>query len=129
MITLWARPEYVAGFVVPGVEAGLTPGRPAPRIVVGLTAGVTADPDTLLADAAETFALGSSMPSYRGTLDRQGAGGIEDMIIAGDEDAVVAEVERHADAGVTDLILFPSGSPADRERTVALFGRLARGEG
>ncbi|TCK22141.1 TIGR03564 family F420-dependent LLM class oxidoreductase [Pseudonocardia endophytica] len=124
VITLWARPEYVADFVVPGVDAGRAVGSPPARIVVGLNAAVTADPDTLLADAAEHFALGSTMPSYRGTLDRQGAGGIEDMIVAGDEETVVAQVRRHADAGVTDLILFPTGSPAERERTVALFGGL-----
>ncbi|MFB9740583.1 TIGR03564 family F420-dependent LLM class oxidoreductase [Pseudonocardia sulfidoxydans] len=122
VITLWSRPDYVAEHVVPAVTAA---GR-APRIVLGVNACVTSDPDAARRDVAERLAVASTLPSYRETLDRQGAAGIEDTILAGDESVVAEEVRRFAEAGVTDLVLFPSGPTADHDRTTAFFAELAR---
>ncbi|GAA1852093.1 TIGR03564 family F420-dependent LLM class oxidoreductase [Pseudonocardia ailaonensis] len=125
VITLWTRPGFLAEYVVPAVTAA---GR-APRILVGVNACVTADPDAARRDVAERLAVASGLPSYRETLDRQGATGIEDTILAGDEAVVAAEVRRFAEAGATDLVLFPSGPEADRARTLEVFGDLARAGG
>jgi alkanesulfonate monooxygenase SsuD/methylene tetrahydromethanopterin reductase-like flavin-dependent oxidoreductase (luciferase family) len=62
----------------------------------------------------------------RGSLDRHGLGGLGDTVAAGDESVVADEVRRYAEAGATELILFPSGTPDDRPRTIAVFAELAR---
>jgi F420-dependent oxidoreductase-like protein len=123
-ITLWARPPYIADFIVPTVTAAA--GGKARRIVAGVNACVTADPDGARRDVAERLAAAAALPSYRGSLDRQGLGGLEDTVVAGDESDVAAAVHRYAEAGATELVLFPSGPPADRARTIAVFAQLAR---
>ena len=50
-------------------------------------------------------------------------------MVAGDESIVAAAVRRYAEAGATELVLFPSGPPADRARTIAVFAQLAREAG
>ena len=55
------------------------------------------------AKAAEVFAVYGQLPSYRAMLDREGAAGPADVVIAGDERALEAALRRVEDAGVTDL--------------------------
>jgi len=126
-ITLWARPRHVADFVVPTVTAAA--GGRTPRIVVGVIACVTADPEGARRDVAERLAAAASLPSYRGSLDQQGLGGLEDAVVAGDESVVADAVRRYAEAGVTELVLSPSGEAADHARTIAVFAQLARDAG
>ncbi|WP_433296645.1 TIGR03564 family F420-dependent LLM class oxidoreductase [Pseudonocardia sp. CA-142604] len=125
VLTLWARPDLVADYIVPTVTTAAA-GRAAPRVVVGLNATVTADPDRARRYVAEHLALAATLPSYRGSLDRQGAAGLEDVIVAGDEKDVEAAVRRYADAGATELVLLSSGPQDDRARTIAFFADLAR---
>ena len=66
------------------------------------------------------------MPSYRGTLDRQGAGGPAEVMLAGDETVMADGLRRFAEAGVTDFVVHPVGAPELRARTVEVFGGLAR---
>jgi 5,10-methylenetetrahydromethanopterin reductase len=101
-------------------------GRPAPRIAVGLPICVTDDPDRARESAAKAFAVYGMLPSYRAMLDREGAEGPADVLIAGDEAAVAAELGRLADAGATDLASPPFGSSEERQRTMALLSELAR---
>lgn len=51
--------------------------------------------------------------------------GPEDTILAGTEAELEKAVRRFADAGATELQLCPAGPPAERERTIELFGELA----
>jgi F420-dependent oxidoreductase-like protein len=122
VITLWARPPYVADVIVPAVTG---PAAGAPQVVVGVVAAVTADPDAAHREIAERFAPAGALPSYRGSLDRQGLDGIADTAVVGDEEAAADAVRAYAEAGVTELVVFPYGPAADRARTVAAFGRLA----
>ncbi|GGO38771.1 TIGR03564 family F420-dependent LLM class oxidoreductase [Streptomyces lasiicapitis] len=125
VLTIWTGPRLLADYVVPGVTAGAAGRAAPPRITVGVMASVTADPDGVRAGVAGTYGMAGTLPSYRGTLDRQGIGGPEETLVAGDEAVVEAAVRRFAEAGATELMLFPEGSPADRARTVALFAELA----
>ncbi|MET8333240.1 TIGR03564 family F420-dependent LLM class oxidoreductase [Streptosporangium canum] len=103
---LWMTgPKTVAEHVVPAVtEAARAAGRPAPRIVCTLPICVTGDVEAARARAGEVFEIYGQLPSYRAMLDREGAAGPADVAIVGDEDAVAAQIESLAQAGVTDFV-------------------------
>jgi F420-dependent oxidoreductase-like protein len=125
-ITVVTSPELVESYVVPTVLAGAA-GRVGPRVVVGVHCTVTSDPDAARAHVAEEFDYDATMPSYRATLDRQGAAGPADVMLAGDEAVMADGVRRFAEAGVTDFVVHPVGPVGLRDRTVEVFGALARG--
>jgi F420-dependent oxidoreductase-like protein len=130
VLTLWSRPGLVADFVAPTVrKAAAGAGRPAPRIVVGLNTAVTTAPEATREYLAEKYAAVGSLPSYRGSLDRQGATGIEETIVVGDEATVAAAVRDYEAAGATELIVFASGRDEDRDQTLAALAHLAREAG
>jgi F420-dependent oxidoreductase-like protein len=111
-------------------EAAAAAGRPEPRIVVGLPIAVTTKVDAARASAAQGFAIYGTLPSYRAMLDREGAEGPGDVVIAGDESAVRERLEQLAAAGATDFLAVPLPVQGDGEavaRTRALLVQLARG--
>jgi F420-dependent oxidoreductase-like protein len=125
-ITWMVGVKTLSSHIVPTINAAASAaGRPAPRIVVGLPICVTADPDKARASAAKTFAIYGRLPSYRAMLDREGAQGPADVVIAGDEDTVASELGRLADAGATDLAAPTFGSSEERQRTLKLLSDLA----
>ncbi|MGH3389376.1 MAG: TIGR03564 family F420-dependent LLM class oxidoreductase, partial [Actinomadura sp.] len=101
---LWMTgPRTVRDHIVPAItQAAQAAGRPAPRVVCILPICVTGDPDAARARAAKVFAIYGQLPSYRAMMDREGAAGPADLAIVGDEDAVGAQIEALAAAGVTD---------------------------
>jgi F420-dependent oxidoreductase-like protein len=109
-IVSWVRPGTVADYVVPRIGTG--------RVVVLVMAAVTSDPDRVRASVTEQFGAAAELPAYRAMLDRGGHTGAADTVVAGDEEAVRREVERFRDAGVTDLIVTPVGTPAERARVL-----------
>jgi F420-dependent oxidoreductase-like protein len=125
VITTWTDPRSVAENVVPAVQKAAA-GRPDPQIVVGVIATLTDDPDAARAYIAQHFGIAGELPSYRRTLDQAGMAGPEDTVLAGNEAELEKAVRRFGDAGVTELQLCPVGPPAERERTIAFFGELAR---
>jgi 5,10-methylenetetrahydromethanopterin reductase len=56
-------------------------------------------------------------------LDRGGLSGPADTMVAGDEDSVLAELTRFADAGLTDLIVSPYGTAPERRRVLGVIAR------
>lgn len=58
-------------------------------------------------------------------MDRDGAAGPQDMLVAGDEAELEREVARFADAGATELQLCAVGPVHERARTVEFFASLA----
>ncbi|MFD1650232.1 TIGR03564 family F420-dependent LLM class oxidoreductase [Pseudonocardia alaniniphila] len=127
VITVWSSPRGLAEYVVPQVSAAAA-GRPAPQIMVGVVASLTHDPDAAREYVAEAFGVAGELPSYRRSLDREGFSGPADTVVAGDEAELEKVVRRFADAGATEIQLCPVGPPAERARTVAFFGELARRE-
>jgi F420-dependent oxidoreductase-like protein len=118
--------EYVAPTLATAAEAA---GRPAPRIVAGVPVCVTDDAAAARDTAARVFAAYRDLPSYRGMLDREDVGGVEDLAVVGDEASVRTGLDAYAKAGTTDLCAFPFAAEADgaaEERTRALLGELAR---
>jgi alkanesulfonate monooxygenase SsuD/methylene tetrahydromethanopterin reductase-like flavin-dependent oxidoreductase (luciferase family) len=123
---LWMTgPETVRDYVVPAItEAASAAGRPSPRVVCSLPVCVTSDPESARAGAAKTFSIYGQLPSYRAMLDREGAAGPADVAIVGDEDAVAAQIQALADAGVTDFVAAEFARGDDRDRTRALLKTL-----
>ncbi|WP_245645456.1 TIGR03564 family F420-dependent LLM class oxidoreductase [Pseudonocardia acaciae] len=98
-VTVWATPETIGEHVVPAItKAARAAGRPAPRVVASLLAGVTARPEELRGELAARLGAAGEQPSYRALLDRQGTPGVADTIAVGDEDAVAGVVRRYAEA-------------------------------
>ena len=61
-------------------------------------------------------------------LDREGVDGIEDLMVAGDEASVRAQLARIEATGSTDLCVFPFAvDDGSVERTIDLLGDVARG--
>jgi 5,10-methylenetetrahydromethanopterin reductase len=112
--------------VVPAITAAATAaGRPAPRVVCALPVCVTSDPDGARARAEQELAIYGQLPSYRAMLDKEGAAGPGDVVIAGDEDTVTAQIAALADAGVTDFVAAEVAHGEDRDRTRKLLKAIA----
>jgi F420-dependent oxidoreductase-like protein len=130
-ITWMTGPTTIREHTVPRIsEAAAAAGRPAPRIVVGLPVAITKDPAGARRAAAQQFAIYGTLPSYRAMLDREGAAGPADVVIAGDEAAVGAALTRLEEAGTTDFRWAPCPVEGDGDaipRTRAFLSKLARG--
>ena len=123
-VTWMTGPTTLAEHVVPTIAAAATAaGRAAPRVAVGLPILVSDDAEAARTRAAEVFQVYNMLPSYRAMLDREGPGGLADVAIVGDEDAVRAQLERLAATGATDLIAaeFAKLGSEERARTRALL--------
>jgi 5,10-methylenetetrahydromethanopterin reductase len=126
---LWMTgPATVRDYVVPAITAAASAaGRPSPRVVCALPVCVTSDPDTARASAEKELAIYGQLPSYRAMLDKEGAAGPGDVVIAGDEDAVAAQIRALADAGVTDFVAAEVARGEDRDRTRSLLKAVIAG--
>ncbi len=127
-ITWMTGTATVANHVVPTITAAATAAdRPPPRVAVALPVVLTSDVDRARSEIDETYALYATLPSYRAMLEREGATVPSDIALVGDEGALRAGLVRLADAGATDLLAAPSGSPEERRHTLDLLGAVARG--
>jgi F420-dependent oxidoreductase-like protein len=132
---LWLADERAVGeHVVPRIaKAAAAAGRPAPRVVAGVPVALCARDEV---DAARAFAnrvLGHSeyCPSYQQLLERGDATSEGDLLLAGDETAVLDRLRAFKDAGATDLAVrvLALGSDrasrlASRRRTLAFLASL-----
>jgi F420-dependent oxidoreductase-like protein len=98
-------------------EAARAAGRPAPRILVGLPICVTSDPAAARERAARSLGNYGNLPSYRAMLDREGAQGPADVLLAGDEEELERQLTRLEEAGATDFTATPLGSSEEHVRT------------
>jgi len=131
-ITWMTGLQTIRDHTVPRIREGASKaGRPEPRVVVGLPIAVTKDVEKARASATQQFAIYGTLPSYRAMLDREGAGGPGDVVIAGDASAVGEQLERLAEAGTTDFLAIPFAVEGDADsvaRTRAfLIETIAKG--
>jgi 5,10-methylenetetrahydromethanopterin reductase len=119
---LWlAGPKAVAEQIKPALDAAAAEaGRPAPRIVASVPVCVTDSPDDVRNLIATFLAGYNDLPSYRGVMDTEGAGGPADVSLIGSAAEVRAGIEAFAEAGVTDFApvefaLDPTAQAATRE--------------
>ncbi len=123
---LWMTgPATIRDYVVPAITAAASAaGRPSPRVVCSLPIAVTSDPDAARANANQELAIYGQLPSYRAMLDKEGAASPGDVAVVGDEDAVAAQLQALAEAGVTDFFAVEIARGEDRERTRSLLKKL-----
>jgi F420-dependent oxidoreductase-like protein len=127
-ITWMTGLRTIESHIVPVITtAAAAAGRREPRIVVSLPVCVTGEPDRARERANRTFSVYGQLPAYRSMLDREGAAGPGDVAVVGDEESVSRQIAAYAEAGATDWIATPYGSPEERQRTAALLTRLAAG--
>lgn len=125
-----AGPRTLGEHIVPAITAAAArAGRPAPRVVALVPGVVTGDVEAARTAAAEQLAFYDRVPSYQRVVALEGASKAADLLVAGDEETVAAEVRRYFDAGATEVVLTQTGitGPADQARTWRLLGDLARG--
>ena len=128
-ITWMTGPRTIREHTAPRInDAAAKAGRPAPRVVVGLPVAVTDRVDAARASAAHNFQVYGALPSYRAMLDREGAAGPADVVIAGDAAMVHDKLASLADGGATDFLAVPfrvDGDPEAVERTRAMLAEVA----
>ncbi len=102
---LWlSGPRVIESTIGPAVRAAaVDAGRPDPRIVASVPVCVTDQPDEVRGLLAAVLGGYNDLPSYRGVMDAEGAGGPEDVSLVGDEDHVRAGLQAFADSGATDF--------------------------
>ena len=125
-ITWCTGPVTLEAQIVPLIgKAAADAGRGAPRVVVALPCCVTDDEADGRAKADQQLDGYGRIPVYRAVLDQEGAAGPGDVSIVGDEKSVTAQLRRLEDIGATDFVAIPSGTGADRTRTLAHLASLA----
>jgi alkanesulfonate monooxygenase SsuD/methylene tetrahydromethanopterin reductase-like flavin-dependent oxidoreductase (luciferase family) len=119
-------PNTIADRITPTLtQAAADAGRPPPRILAGITAVVTDDPDAARQRAAVEQAVYATLPAYQHMLETEGVDGPADLVIAGRENVVADGLRRYADAGATDVrVTILAGDDTERERTRALLRDL-----
>jgi F420-dependent oxidoreductase-like protein len=125
-VTWMTGPRTLAERIVPAIsKAASAAGRPAPRVIPGLLICVTNDARAVRERIAEQFAVAGQVPEYRTMLDHEGAAGPQDVAITGDEGTVARYVRRLADAGATEFLASPFGTPEEQSRTASVLAELS----
>jgi F420-dependent oxidoreductase-like protein len=118
-ITWMTGPRTLAEHITPGLSSAASEaGRAAPRVVAALPICLTTDVAGAREQAAKTYAIYGTLPSYRAMLDREGADGPADVALVGDEAALGAALDSLASSGATDFVATQLGSRDDFARTV-----------
>ncbi|WP_154685958.1 hypothetical protein [Streptomyces himastatinicus] len=86
---------------------------------------MTREPEARRTELSERFTQVQRIPSYRAVLDREGASGPADTAVLGEEAAVERALRALAEAGATELIASPVGTPDEQSRTKELLAALS----
>lgn len=99
----WCGPNYIERTAMPAItKAAAAAGRPAPRVIAGIPLSVTANEEAARASCARVWEVYGRIYSYRKVIEAEGASGVADMAIVGDEASVRAQLKRLEAIGVTD---------------------------
>ena len=120
----WCGPNYIERTAVPAItKAADAAGRPAPRVIAGIPLSVTANEEAARASCARVWEVYGRIYSYRKVIEAEGASGVADMAIVGDEASVRAQLKRLEAIGVTDYngAILPVPEDADAPRRTYEF--------
>ena len=116
--TWMVGPETLAAHIVPSINrAAEGADRPRPQIAAGLPVCVTDDLEKARERAAERFVMYGGLPSYRAMLDREGAGGPEDIAVIGSAAEVADRLAGVSESGVTTIAASEFGNPDELAAT------------
>ncbi|WP_280262235.1 LLM class F420-dependent oxidoreductase [Nocardia wallacei] len=106
IVPFLAGPRTLGDYIVPRLTAAAdAAGRPRPRVIAGVAAVVTTEPERVRAQAAEQMAFYDTIPSYRAVLDREGVASAADLAVIGTEAEVEDRLREYVDAGATELLV------------------------
>lgn len=126
-IVTWTGVRTITEHIVPRITAAAeAAGRPRPRVVLSLPITVTDDVDAANQWINERLGMAADLPSYRAMLDIEGAAGVTDVVIAGDEREVESRLQQYEDAGATEFVAVPFGPQDQVRRTHEVLSGLAR---
>jgi 5,10-methylenetetrahydromethanopterin reductase len=118
--------DTLRDYVVPTIRAAAeAAGRPSPRVIASVAVCLTDDVRGAAARIDEQLAIYPTLPSYKAMLDREGVTTASGVSIIGSRDRIEDALGAHADAGVTEVLVAPSGSRDEVAATFALLGELA----
>jgi F420-dependent oxidoreductase-like protein len=121
-------PKYLEQAAIPTINAAAQKaGRPEPRIIAGYPVTLTGETEAAHRAAHAQFQGYGEIPSYRAILDVEGVGPA-DVLIAGDEAAIRAQMKRLEGIGVTDFNAYPmpvEGDDAAVGRTYEFLSAVA----
>ena len=124
----WCGPNYIEQTAVPTItKAADSVGRPAPRIIAGIPISVTNNEEAARASCARVWEVYGKIYSYKNVIAAEGASGVSDLAIVGDEATVRAQIKRLESIGVTDYngaILPVPEDPDAPQRTYDLLKDL-----
>jgi 5,10-methylenetetrahydromethanopterin reductase len=129
-LILWlSGPRTIESLLKPAVDAAAAEaGRPAPQIVASVPVCVTNRGDEVRELIATFLAGYNDLPSYRGVMDAEGAGGPADVSLVGTAEEVRQGVAAFAEAGATEFAPVEFVMDADQARaTRELLVELAAG--
>lgn len=98
-----AGPRTLSDHIIPTLES-VRGARPQ-RIVAGLPAVLTNDPDRVRAKAREAMHRYATIPSYQRVVSREGLDHPVDLALIGDEKTLADGLRRYADAGAGELFV------------------------
>ena len=113
-LTWCTGPNTLGSHTVPTLRAAAErAGRDATRVIAALPVCVTDDVASAQERASVVFAIYGQLPSYRVMLDREGAAGPADIVIAGSAEECRDRIGALADDGVTDFAAVEFSSDPD----------------
>ena len=125
-LTWCTGPKTLESHTVPTLRSAAdAAGRDATRVIAALPVCVTGDVASAQERAASVFEIYGSLPSYRAMLDREGAAGPADIVIAGSAEECRDRIGSLADIGVTDFAAVEfSTDPDEAAATRAMLRSL-----
>ncbi len=100
----WVGPRTIADHIKPRLtEAAAKAGKPDPRIIATLPVVVTTQAAVIRTRIGETLTMYGELPSYKAMFKREGVSGPADLAIVGSVSEVEDEINKLAEAGVTDF--------------------------
>ncbi len=102
--------------------------RQVPQVIAGLPVCITDNPENAKETAANVYSIYGSLPSYRAMLDKEKAGGPQDVAIIGTKNEVCDRLTALESIGVTKFIAGLFGSKDEIETTVAALGELNKSQ-
>ncbi|MDY7106212.1 MAG: TIGR03564 family F420-dependent LLM class oxidoreductase [Actinomycetota bacterium] len=128
VIVSWVGPRTIDRHVLPRLAAAGPAGRPRPEVVHITAVSVTDDVDGARGRIADALGAADDLPCHHDALELEGVAHPGALALVGTEREVARRMQQLADAGVSELVVVPSGDRAEVSRTWALLREMCGDE-